>query len=530
MFRSLKLIFCLSLLINPIILLSQQREFVNGRLIDEQTQNPIPFASIRMKNKSIGLISNFDGGFKIPLDYKKVGDTLVVSSIGYKSKEVVLSSLLKNQINIIFLVEDVEVLKEVVVTSSKKRKRLNANEIVRLAISKIDENFPTSPFSYVGYYRDYQLKDGNYLNLNEAVLAIFDSGFNTEDLKSTKIRIYKYQENQNFTRDSISSQTYDYTNHRKIIPNATISGRIANEYTRLRLHDAIRNYNIYTYSFVDRLDLDLVKNHKLRLKADTFFDKIPLYKIKISKVLGNVEIIGEIYINKTNFSIHKLEYAVYEKKPSKYLKEPFSNTGVLTLEKGKLGKLLYNIKVEYQSYNDKMYLNYISFSNAFDILLPPKFAPISAEIDNEKRRFVLILNNLPLEKDALNIKNYNLSYQENKLNIDKIEINKNRLFLYPKNAKMVFNKKLIQYFKDRNNKGVAIEIKNVRDIYGNVVNESEAVNYNQFREFFVQQLSMKTKMPMDTLYMIKTIPFDENQPIAPIVNLSDYWMNTPLKH
>ncbi len=530
MFRILKLFFCLSLLINSKVMFCQQREFVNGRLTDKKTQDAIPFASIRIKNKSIGLISNFDGGFKIPLDYKKVGDTLVISCLGYKSKEIVLSDLLTNQINTISLVEDVEALKEVVVTTSKKPKKLNANEIVRLAISKITDNFPTEPFSYVGYYRDYQLKDGTYINLNEAILAIFDQGFNTEDLKGTQIRIYQYQENESFTRDSVASQTYNYTDRLKIIPNATISGRIGNEYTRLRLHDAIRNYNIYVYSFVDRLDLDFINNHNLRLEADTFLDGIPFYKIKISKVYENVEVMGKIYINKTNFSIHKLKYTVYEKKPSKYRKEPFSHTGILKLENGKLGKLLYDIDVEYQSYKDKMYLNYISFSNAFDILLPPKFTPLAAEIDNDKRRFELILNNPPLEKDALNTKNYNLYYQERKLSIDKVEINKNRVFLYPKNAKVVFDQKLIQYFKSRNSKGVAIEIKNVRDVYGNVVNESEAIHYNQFREFFVQQLSMKTNKPMDNLYMIKTYPINDNQPIDTVSNLSDYWMNTPLKN
>jgi len=511
-------------------MLCQQPEFVDGRLIDSKTLEPIPYASIRIKNKAIGLISNFDGGFKIPINFKKFGDTLQISSLGYKSKGVLLSNLIINRINRIYLVEDVKALEEVVVTTSKKRKGLKANEIVSLAVAKIPQNFPEVPFSYVGYYRDYQLQDGNYLNLNEAVLAVFDPGFDINDLKGTKIRIYQYEENSDFPKDSIASQTYDYANRTKIIPKAIIGGRIGNEYTILRLHDAIRNYNISTFSFVDRLDHDLVKNHKLRLEADTFFDEIPLYSIKISKVLDNVEVIGKIYINKVNFTIHKLDYAVYEKKPPKYRKEPFSNTGRLTLGKGTLGKLLYDINVEYRSYNDKMYLNYISFSNAFDILLPPKFFPIAAEIDSDKKRFELIMNNPPTEKDALNLENYNLYYQERKLNIEKIEISKNSILLYPKNAKVVFDSKIVEYLKTTTNRGVAIEIKDVRDIYGNMVNESEAVNYNQFREFFVQQLSLKTKKPMDNLYMMKTAPIYQNQHIVPPTNMSDYWMNTPLKN
>ncbi|MDB4293699.1 carboxypeptidase-like regulatory domain-containing protein, partial [Maribacter sp.] len=480
LFRMLKFLCCFGFLMNTLLVFCQQREFVTGRLTDKQTQEPVPFASIRLKSKAIGLISNFDGEFKIPLDFKKVGDTLLISCIGYRTKEVVLSNLFENQMNTISLVTDVEKLREVVVTTARKKKRLTAREIMRLALSKIPENYPTTLFSYVGYYRDYQLKEGAYLNLNEAILGIFDLGFATKDFKNTKVRLYKYGENQNFIRDSISSQTYDYSNRRKIIPNATISGRIRNEYTRLRLHDAIRNHDIYTYSFVDRLDMDLIKNHKLRLEEDTFINEVPLYKIKISKAIDKINIIGHIYIDKANFSIYKLEYAVHEKKPLKYRKEPFSNNRFLNKEKG---KLLYDITVEYQRHQDKMYLNYISFSNAFDILPPPKFTPVSAKINSDKGRFELVLNNPPLEKDALNPKNYNLYYQERKLSIATIKVNKNSVFLYPKNAKVVFDKKLVRYFKERNTTGVAIEIKNVRDIYGNIVNESQAERYDQFREF-----------------------------------------------
>lgn len=529
MFSILKLIFCIGLLLSINLLCGQQPEFVDGRLINSKTQEPIPYASIRIKNNNMGVISNSDGGFKIPFNFKKIGDTLEISSIGYKTKKAPLSKFSRNQVNIISLIERIEVLNEVVVVKSKKHKRLNAKEIVKSAIKRINENFPVNPFSYVGYYRDYQLKGNSYINLNEAILAIFDPGFGVEDLKDTQIRIYRYLENQDFIRDSIAAQAYDYTNRKKIIPKATISGRIENEYIRLRLHDAIRNYNIYTYSFVDRLDIDFIKNHKLKLSADTFFDETPLYNIKISKVLDNIEVTGNIYINKINFGIHKLEYAVYEKEPPKSLKGPFWNIGVKTMDNGKAAKLLYDIKVEYRSKNDKMYLNYISFNNAFDILLPPKFVPLAAEIDSDEKRFELIMNNPPLEKDALLPKNYNLYYQKQKLKIESIKINKNSIYLYPKNAKVIFDPILVEHFKSMNFTKVAIEIKNVKDIYGNIVNESEAIHYRQFREFFTQKISSKTEKTVDSLYMIKTSPLNQNKAIVPPTNLLDYWLNTPLK-
>ena len=510
-------------------LLYGQTDYIAGQLIDAETLDPIPFASVRIKNKAIGLISNIDGGFRIPISFKSVGDTLEISSLGYKTKEAFLSKFSINQINTIFLYENIENLKEVVVTATQKPKRLNAKEIVALAIKKIDQNYPSKAFSYLGYYRDYQLREHNYLNLNEAVLAIFDPGFGLQDLKNTQIRIYEYLENPDFPRDSMAAQTYDYANRKKVIPKATISGRIGNEFVRLRLHDAIRNNKIYTYSFIDRLETDLIKNHKLKLTADAYFDEIALYTIKITKSLDNIKVIGKIYINQTTLGIHKLEYAVYEKEPPKHRKDPFWNVGIETMDDGILGKLLYNIKVEYRSHKDKLYLNYISFNNAFDILLPPKFAPIAAKIDSDRKRFELVLNNQPSVKEGLKTKNYQLYYQENKVTIENVEIKKNSVFLYPKRPEVVFNPEIIQYLKTKTNKGVAIEIKDVRDIDGNMVNESDAIHYQQFREFFTQQLLLDQKPPSDDLYMLKTIPINKNQPLGPSSDSSDYWMNTPLK-
>ena len=69
----------------------------------------------------------------------------------------------------------------------------------------------------------------------------------------------------------------------------------------------------------------------------------------------------------------------------------------------------------------------------------------------------------------------------------------------------------------------------MKDIYGNIVNESETEHYNQFREFFTQKISPKYEKFTDTLYMRKTAPLNRNQPVVQPIKFLDYWMNTPLK-
>ena len=43
------------------------------------------------------------------------------------------------------------------------------------------------PFNYVAYYRDYQIKNNTYTNLNEAIVRVLDSGFETDDQIDTKL-------------------------------------------------------------------------------------------------------------------------------------------------------------------------------------------------------------------------------------------------------------------------------------------------------------------------------------------------------
>lgn len=529
----------LSLLLVFAISFGQQREFIEGQLIDSKSETPIPFATIRIKNKSKGVISNIDGGFIIPDVLQKLGDTLVISSIGYDVKEVQLSTLDKDIINVILITEKIESLDEVVVVGSKnkprskakrKEKKLTAREITRLALEQIPDNYPFEPFSYIGYYRDYQLKKGKYVNLNESILKVFDPGFGFEDINKTQIRLYSYKNNTDFPIDTLVSRPYDYKKRSKIIPNATLAGQGGNEYTLLRLHDAIRNHNLNTYDFVNRLDSDLIKNHRLKLLPETSINDIPLYVIRLLRSQENYKAIGKVYISKEDFQIYKMEYAVYDKRASlPTLKEPSIATTVQEKEDIP-GKLLYEIIVEYQLDNLKMYPNYISFNNSFDVLQPPKFKPTQITLDKDKKHIEIDFNNTPSEKGALKKSNYKVWFQKVKLSIDSISLQKNTVIIYPKNREDIFSRESIATFEQTGAKNIAIEVKKIKDIDGNEVNRSEPQTYNQFREFFVQELISDFYRPMDTLYMRKNRPISKSQPIIAPENLSEYWMNSPLKN
>ncbi|MFC4635840.1 carboxypeptidase-like regulatory domain-containing protein [Dokdonia ponticola] len=533
MIRSL--VVLLGLFVTPLIY-SQQDSFIEGRLIDEKEETPIPFATIRVKNKSKGLISNMDGGFKIPEKLQKLGDTLVISSIGYESQEIVLSNLNKEKINIIKLAAKVEALATVTIVGSKKKrkknskKKLTARAIIQTAIENIPDNYPFDPFSYVGYYRDYQIKEKEYVNLNEAIMGVSDPGFNYQDKKYTNIQLYTYKRNTNFRTDTIAARPYDYINNNKVIPNATLKGQGGNEYTILRLHDAIRNYNIDSYDFINRFDRDIIKNHRLKLLPETSIANTQLYVIKMVKSQENYRAEGTIYISQSDFKIYKMEYTVFDTSSSrKKAALPQGLAESIVMEKDKPKKLLYEIIVEYQLEDFKMYPNYISFNNAFDVLQPPKFKPTKAIADITKKRFELTFNNEPLRKDALRKNNYKLWYQNEKISLDSVSIRENKVLLYPKDPEIIFLKK-IRESEESDKNTLFIQVKNIEDIDGNMINEQESTTYYQYREFFVQELRLQEKLFSNTGYMSKNRPIFLNQPIKAPENMSDYWMNTPLKN
>lgn len=525
----------ISILVSSFIY-GQQGDFIEGRLIDAKDETPIAFATIRVKNKSKGLISNMDGGFKIPEKLQKLGDTLVISSIGYESQEIVVSQLSTEKINIIKLAAKIEALATVTIVGSKKKskkkrkKKLTARAIIQAAIKNIPENYPFDPFSYVGYYRDYQIKGKEYVNLNEAIMGVSDPGFAYQDKKYTNIKLYTYKRNADFRTDTIAARPYDYVNNNKVIPNATLAGQGGNEYTLLRLHDAIRNYNINSYDFINRFDKDIIKNHRIRLLPETSIANIQLYVIKIVKSQENYNAVGTIYISKSDFKIYKMEYTVFDTtSPKNKTALPQGLNESIVMNKDKPKKLLYEIIVEYQSEDDKMYPNYISFNNSFDVLQPPKFKPTGAFADIGKKRFEITFNNVPLRKDALRKNKYKLTYKNEKINIDSVSVRKNTVFLYPKDPKVVFFEKITES-KESDENNLFIEVKNIEDVYGNIVNEQESTTYYQYREFFVQELRLNERLLSDTQYMSKNRPIFLNQPINAPENMDDYWMNTPLKN
>ncbi len=141
-----------------------QAKLIEGKIIDKDTKQPIPFASIGLLGTSKGTSSNLNGQFSL-----SVSDnfSIRVSCLGYQTLQ--LDNLSKDQFVTIELEPSATQLKEVVVFN----KQVNARKVVNKAFRAIKDNFNTEPFFQNFFYRHYCKDDSVYGRLIEASVDVW---------------------------------------------------------------------------------------------------------------------------------------------------------------------------------------------------------------------------------------------------------------------------------------------------------------------------------------------------------------------
>ncbi|HUX59379.1 MAG TPA: carboxypeptidase-like regulatory domain-containing protein, partial [Bacteroidales bacterium] len=199
----LRLLFLLSLFFqaNHVCLYSQTIDYIDGKIINNNTSEPVRFATVLLKQNKLGVYANADGDFKIIKNSEFQSDSLIITCIGFKRHSLAYKDLSDKIVNMIYLTPSMYGLDEVKIIAS--RRKLGSATIIRRAIRNIKNNYPDQPFSYISYYRDYQKKEGNYINLNEAIVHTLDNGFNKEEVLN-KYRLLDFRKNMDFPRMNIS--------------------------------------------------------------------------------------------------------------------------------------------------------------------------------------------------------------------------------------------------------------------------------------------------------------------------------------
>ena len=307
--RDLLLVFSLLIAFSA----QAQKITLSATVEDGQTQEPLPYASVGIKGKSIGTITNLQGqfDFHFPAEYRN--EILVISMLGYENFEAPIWSLLDSKVTVIPMPRSTTVLKEIEVRDS-----LSGGEILRLALERIEENCPMDPFLLKGFYRDVKKVGGTYIALLEAAVEIYDENY-TEPRNKSKLRErVKLLE----VRKSVGydNKFTSYFGQKNLLED-------------LLLHNNIRYRQIDTQA-------DLFAN--TTREEDSYYNGSETFVI-----INREGFYLKMYVNKVDYSISHLQFEISGENDER--------------KKNLVSKFVsYKKTIDFKRFDGKMYLNYIS--------------------------------------------------------------------------------------------------------------------------------------------------------------------------
>lgn len=144
---------------------SQETTAIQGTVIDQEDERPIPYTNIYIKNTFLGTVANSDGTFLIKIPEHHNEDTLVISSIGFKVLETKISDLTVSDTEHTFRLQNSAYLLNPVQVP-------NADLILREALLKIPQNYTSEYLILTSFYREVVKKNNDYVDLSQGVLNI----------------------------------------------------------------------------------------------------------------------------------------------------------------------------------------------------------------------------------------------------------------------------------------------------------------------------------------------------------------------
>ena len=354
--------------------MAQGRITVSGKIIDSETHEPLPFASIGIKGKSLSTISNLQGefDFHIPGDY--LNEIFTINMLGYVDIYTTVGSLMQRDSLIFAMEKAAQLLDEVVVRDSMK-----AEEIIFIALNRIEQNHPENPYIMEGFYRDLKKMGGTYFSLLEAAVKIYDKDYEEPRNKyRLREKVALAEVRKSIGYDNRFTRFFDQTN---------------------LLEDLLLHNPIKYRHFPE--DEDFFKS--LRRMKDSFYNGHEVYVIR--QFMGPKL---KVYIDKQTFAFIRIENEMdYEDLVLKKSKDLYS--------KFEYKKLILDFRV----YNKKMYPSYmqvVSRVNWYD--------SYNDELKFETELFQeLMINTIhPNAKDKISgfekMRKYGLQYQDMPYNED----------------------------------------------------------------------------------------------------------------
>ncbi len=322
--------------------------FLSGKIINYKKGSPIPYASISLFNKAIGTISNNNGEFLLKIHPDNIHDTVIISCMGYKQKQLQAEKILDEDL---FIMEPISIrIREVKVTSITPEKLL---ENIR---QNIEKNYSNESSLMTAFYRETLKQDKNYINISEAIIEVLKTPY-TNSFRDDLVRLLK-------GRRSPEVQPFQWLSFKLQGGPFTI--------TKL---DVIKNQETF-------ISKEFEKIYKYNIKKVIWYENNPVYVLEF-KPTNYDEVFpiftGEIFVHRETFAVlhaqfsinkeglRKAEYVMIKKKPRRVKAKPtYVNYEVNYRQlngKWQLANAKASVKIKVKSKRDNLKSEYHSISD-----------------------------------------------------------------------------------------------------------------------------------------------------------------------
>ncbi|HEX7492667.1 MAG TPA: carboxypeptidase-like regulatory domain-containing protein [Bacteroidales bacterium] len=257
----------------------EKEKYITGKIVDDETSEPLPFATIALKNKGKGTVTNINGDFGLKIGSDFFSDTLSVSYLGYQGREIPVKNVFGNNLTISMKREYVSI-PEIII------KNHNPQDVISRAFRAIPHNYGDTPAAMTGFYREGVMRKSELQTYSEAILQIYKSAY-TGTLFGDQIKVFKSRKIENTDRrDTLAIRL-----------KAGLSTCLELDGAK-NIFDFLSNQSIsdYTYRLTDIVTYDEEAAFAIEFEQRENVD-LPLFK-------------GTIYINTVDYGILNAEFEI----------------------------------------------------------------------------------------------------------------------------------------------------------------------------------------------------------------------------
>ncbi|MEQ8217243.1 MAG: DUF5686 family protein [Arenibacter sp.] len=300
---------------------------VGGIVVDESGE-PVSFANVLFKDSSEGTITNDNGRFY--MESENTYSTLLVSFIGYETKEITLTARVTYNMNVV-LTESSEQLDEVVVYFGKTDKKNNpAIDILKKIWAKKRKNgvHMFKQYQYDKYEKvEFDLNTIDSALMKSRVFRGLEFVFNDLDtsritgktylpifLNETFSKVYGNNETAVVKEDVLGSKNSGFSNNQAII------AFIADLYSD---YDIYNNYlKFFDKSFTSPLSKTGVDTYNYVLADSAFIDNKWCYNIiYYPRRKNELTFKGDFWVNDSTYAVKNINLAVTKSANINWVKE-----------------------------------------------------------------------------------------------------------------------------------------------------------------------------------------------------------------